>query len=156
MFLNIVQNKTHQKQIKSSPVWIEEISHNEFLQFLSVYFAVSVLIDDLNVWSDVSCCWLELFVHCSVAIDQPFCNFDWFTYSVSIAVICLDDFPFLLMKKYLARFLHYSRENNPPFSTRVWLVSKVVLVTWLWANCEGNPKLFIWNLIFNMFSDYVF
>lgn len=65
-------------------------------------------------------------------------------------------FSFFILKKYLARFLHYSRENNPPFSTRVWLVSKVVLVTWLWANCEGNPKLFIWNLIFKVFSDDFF
>ena len=83
---------------KSVSVGVEEILDDELFQFLSTHLSSSVLVHDLNVRCDVSCCWLELFVHGPVTINEPLCHFDWFANSVSVAVVSFDDFPEVSLK----------------------------------------------------------
>lgn len=84
---------------KSISVWVKKVSNNEFLQLLSADFSPSIFIHNLNIRCDISGSWLELFIHGPITINKPFSNFNWFTDSVSISIICFDNFSELI--KYL-------------------------------------------------------
>ncbi len=106
------------KSNKSVSVGVKEILHDEFLQFLSTYFSSSVLVNDLNVWCNVSCCWLELFVHGPVTIHKPLCHFDRLANSISITIVGFNNFPEVSLKNtwrdsciiILKRGHHFRRE----------------------------------------------
>ena len=86
-------------------IGIEEISDDELFQFLPGYLSVPVFVDDLHVGGDICCSGLEALIHCSVAIDQPLGNLNSLAYSVTIAIISLDDLSEFL-RIYLARLRH--------------------------------------------------
>ena len=81
---------------KSISVGVEEVLDDEFFQLFSANFSPSILVDDLDVWGDISCSGLELLVHCTVTVNQPLRDFNWLADAISIAVICFDYFSFII------------------------------------------------------------
>ena len=53
----------------SASVGAEEVLDDEDFELVDWDFSISIFIDDLNIWGDVSGGWLETFVHGSVAVD---------------------------------------------------------------------------------------
>jgi len=112
----IVFKKDHIKlnNKQSTSVRIIKVSNNKILKLLSSHFPISISIDHMHVWCNISGSWLKALIHGSVTVNQPFSNFNSFTDSIIVSIISLNDFSMFDMM-YLAKFLHSYLENKPPF-----------------------------------------
>jgi hypothetical protein len=106
------------RSISSNAVRVEKVSNDELFKILPCDLSVSILVDDLDVGSDVGCGGLEALVHGTVAVDKPFGNFNGLADSISISIICFYYFS-KSVEGYLAKLRHSSLVKSPPFSMGV-------------------------------------
>lgn len=104
--------------VRSPTIGIVEVTDDEILKFLHSDLAVAVAVNHLHIGCNVGRSGLEAFVHGPVAVHQPLGHFYGLTDAVVVAVVGFNYFP-ILRPMYLAKFLHSSFENSPPFSTPV-------------------------------------